>query len=144
LRVTLFLFLSRSFIVLWFLKWGWKAFVLSRCFRVHHDAYLLLLHDISDFTAIFSFVVPRYLCLYRDAHLLLCHDIYEFTAMPSFVAPRYFWFHHDALLLSLHDTFLLARTSFDLQNANTGLSRATSQHVIEIHAAVVASAAGRC
>jgi hypothetical protein len=38
--------------------------------------------------------------------------------------------------------FRICTNSFRLNHANTSLSRATSQHVIEIHARVVASAAG--
>ena len=59
--------------------------------------YLLLLHNISMFTAIFIFVASRYFRVHRDAIFLLHHDISDFTAMSSFVALRYFRFHPDAI-----------------------------------------------
>jgi hypothetical protein len=82
-----------------------------------------------DFTALPSFVASRYFLISPSRHLLLRHDTFDFTEMLSFETPRYFH---------------ICTNSFRLNWGNTGLSRATSQHVIEIHAAVVASAAGRC
>jgi hypothetical protein len=72
-------------------------FVTSRYFRFHRDTFFCC-------ATIFMFV-PR-------CHLLLLHDISESTAMLSFVAPRYFWIHHDAIFLLHHDSFWFARNPF--------------------------------
>jgi len=69
---TIFMFVPRC-----------PSFVVSRYFRFHRNAFL--------------FVAPRYLCLHRDAIFLLLHDISNFTAMPFFVAPRYLCLHRDAI-----------------------------------------------
>jgi hypothetical protein len=82
-----------------------------------------------DFTALPSFVASRYLLISPSRHLLLHHDIFVFTETP--------FFRRFTILSDFHELLLISK-------CNTGLSRATSQHVVGNHAAVVASAAGRC
>ena len=152
-------FLHDTLLPLRLLKWGWKAFGLSRYFVftampsfvapryfcLHRDALLLLLHDIYDFTEMPSFVASRYLWLDRDAIFLLLHDISDFTTLLSFVAPRYFWVHRDAIFLMHHDTFFFATTFCRSPKLTTALScAAISSTVFKNYATLAASRPARC